>query len=409
MQKAYRRTVILSIIVLSIIVPIPLLAQAPDLNHMHVRAPIRISDATPDPGTPKGILPVQFKAAYGFNRIPNQGKGQTIAIIDAYIDPFLQSDVASYLSYFHLQSCNFHVVTVGHPLNGQGWDLEESLDAEQVCALAPQANVLLFAANSDSLADMLTGVQVATSAPYNATVVSMSWGYHEFQGEQALDSYFCNIFNTNGAVTFVAASGDLGHQQVPYYPSASPCVIAVGGTTLTLSTAVPLANPLALDYGNETTWNDSTGGISPYESGPPWQDGIFPGCGSTGMRCIPDVSSHSNPNPGVPVYDSYGYGGWVQVGGTSIASPDWAAFFTLVNAMRAAANPPKDTLSQAVQDLYAIYESSSYLTDFHDITQGDNNGNCGAACLPGPGYDLVTGIGSYQANVLAPALVAAPN
>jgi len=66
-------------------------------------------------------------------------------------------------------------------------------------------------------------------------------------------------------------------------------------------------------------------------------------------------------------------------------------------------------LSQAVQDLYAIYESSSYLTDFHDITQGDNNGNCGAACLPAPGYDLITGIGSYQANVLAPALVAAPN
>ena len=279
MQKAYRCSVILLVLA-----AIPLLAQVPDLNHMHVRAPIRISDAPPDPGTPKGILPVQFKAAYGFNRIPSQGKGQTIAIIDAYIDPVIQSDVESYLSYFHLQSCNFHVVIVGNPLHGQGWDLEESLDAEQACALAPQANVILFEANSDSLADMLMAVQVATSAPYNATVVSMSWGYHEFQGELELDSYFCNVSNAAGAVTFVAASGDLGHQQVPYYPSASPCVIAVGGTTLALSTAAPLANPLALDYGNETTWGDSTGGISPYESGPPWQDGICsqgaaaPGC-----------------------------------------------------------------------------------------------------------------------------------
>jgi len=387
---------------------VPLLAQGPDLNYMHVSSPLRIS-LPADPVTPKGILPVQFKAAYGFNRIASQGKGQTIAIIDPYIDTNIQSDVEFYLNYFHLQSCNFRQVPVGHPLTGQGWDLEESLDVEQACALAPQATVILFEANSDSLADMLTAVQVATSAPYNATTVSISWGYPEFQGELALDSYFCNISNASGAVTFVAASGDLGHQPVPYYPAASPCVIAAGGTTLVLSTAVPLANPLALDYGHETTWNDSTGGISPFESGTSWQDGIFAGCGSDGMRCIPDISSHSNPNPGVPVYDTYGYGGWVQVGGTSIASPDWAAFFTLVNSLRAAAEPPEGTLSQAAQDLYAIYDSSGYLTYFHDITQGADNGNCGAQCIPGPGYDLITGIGSYQANVLAQALVAAPN
>ena len=388
---------------------VPLLAQGPDLSRMHVHPPIRISDAPADPGSPKGILPVQFKAAYGFNRIPNQGKGQTIAIVDAYVDPHVQSDLEFYLSYFHLQSCNLQIVAVGNPLQGQGWDLEESLDVEQACALAPQANVILFEATSDSLADMLTAVQMASSAPYNATVVSMSWGYIEFQGEQSLDSYFCNISNANGAVTFVAATGDLGHLPVPYYPATSPCVIAAGGTTLALSTALPLSNPLAPDYGHESTWSDSTGGISSFENGTSWQDSIFPGCGSTGMRCIPDISSHSNPNPGVPVYDTYGYGGWVQVGGTSIASPDWAAFFALINSIRAADNPPKGTLSQAVQDLYAIYNSSAYLMNFHDITQGADNGNCGAQCIPGPGYDLITGIGSYQANVLAGALAADPN
>ena len=397
-------------VILLILATIPLVAQGPDLNHMHAYPPIRVADAPADPGTPKGILPVQFKAAYGFNRIPNLGQGQTIAIIDPYIDTHIEADLEYYLNYFHLEGCNLRQVPVGNPLPGaHGWDLEISLDVEQACALAPQATVILMEANSDSLADLLAAVQVATSAPYNATVVSMSWGYPEFQGELELDSYFCNISNANGAVTFVAASGDSGHQQVPFYPAASPCVIAVGGTTLVLSTALPLANPLAFDYGNETTWNDSTGGISVFENGTSWQDGIFAGCGSEGMRCIPDISSHSNPNPGVPVYDTYGYGGWVQVGGTSIASPDWAAFFTLVNSMRAEADPPKGTLSQAVQDLYAIYNSSAYLTDFHDITQGSNNGNCGAQCTPGPGYDLITGIGSYQANALATDLVGEPN
>jgi hypothetical protein len=50
--------------------------------------------------------------------------------------------------------------------------------------------------------------------------------------------------------------------------------------------------------------------------------------------------------------------------------------------------------------LYAIYYSSNYHTSFHDITPGSG---------AGPGSDLATGIGSYQASDLAPALVADPN
>jgi hypothetical protein len=94
------------------------------------------------------------------------------------------------------------------------------------------------------------------------------------------------------------------------------------------------------------------------------------------------------------------------VDGTSVSSPDWAGFFTVVNSMRAAQG--KGTLSQAARDLYAIYYSPNYSANFHDITTG-NNGNCGSQCNAGPGYDLVTGIGTYQANILATALVADPN
>jgi subtilase family serine protease len=400
-----RKSILVSIsLILLLAATVPLVAQKPDLSHIYAYTPIRIAAVNPDNSKPSGIVPSQFRAAYGFNQIPNQGQGQVIALVDAFDDPNIESDLETYQNYFHLGPCNFQKVIVGNPLKGQGWDLEESLDVEQACALAPKASIILVEANSNSFSDLLTAVQVASSAPYNATVVSMSWGGGEFNGEQESDSYFCNISNSNGVVTFVAATGDGGHGTE--YPSVSPCVIAAGGTDLALATGVPLANPMEINYGKETAWVGSGGGISQYEAGLSWQNGIFTGCGTSGMRCVPDIASDSDPGTGVPVYDTYSGYNWIQVGGTSVATPDWGSFFTLVNSMRVTAG--KSTLSQAAQDLYAIYNSSSYLTDFHDITSG-TNGGCGADCTAGPGYDLVTGIGTYKANDLAPALVADPN
>ena len=88
--------------------------------------------------------------------------------------------------------------------------------------------------------------------------------------------------------------------------------------------------------------------------------------------------------------------------GTSISSPDWASFFTLVNSARAGAG--KATLSMAAQDLYTAYYGANYTTDFHDVITG-SNGSCGSQCDTNTGYDLVTGIGSYQANNLYTVLV----
>jgi len=379
-------------------VTLPLMAQAPDPHHMYAHPAIQVANVPQSSGSPTGILPAQYKAAYGFNQIPNQGQGQTIALVDAYDDPNIASDLAFYANYFHLTPCNFQKVKVGNPAEGDGWDLEESLDVEQACALAPAANIILVEANSDSFADLLDAVAVASAAPYNATVVSMSWGGAEFNGEMDYDNYFCHIINGNGQpVTFTAAVG--GACGEPTYPAVSSCVVAVGGTTLALSSAVPLANPLQLDYGVETAYGG--GGISMFEPQPPWQN---PACSqySTLYRCVPDVSADANPATGVPVYDTYSYGGWVEVGGTSVPTSDWAAFFTLVNSLRASQG--KITLSGADPDMYAIYYSSNYLTDFHDITSGG-----GGECQAGPGYNLAAGIGSYQANNLYSPLVADPN
>ena len=156
------------------------------------------------------------------------------------------------------------------------------------------------------------------------------------------------------------------------------------------------------NYGHETAWGGSSGGISTVEPGQSYQNGIFAGCGSTGMRCVPDISSDANPSTGVPVYDTYGYSQWVEVGGTSVSSPDWSAVFAVANSSRATAG--KGPLQNAIADLYTFYNTTQY-ADFHDITSG-TNGSCGADCTAVVGYDLVTGIGSPRVNVLVPALVA---
>ncbi len=124
----------------------------------------------------------------------------------------------------------------------------------------------------------------------------------------------CNIVNGNGLpVTFFASSGDGGHGTG--YPAASPCVISVGGTTLALSTSAPLGNPFLLDYGHENAWTGSSGGVSIYEPQTSYQN---PACAtwSTTNRCIPDIARWPS---NIPVYDTYSYGGWVVVGGTSVS------------------------------------------------------------------------------------------
>ena len=96
----------------------------------------------------------------------------TIALIDAFDQPNIASDLAAYQAQFHLTPCNFQKVKVGNPVGDTGWGLEISLDVEQACALAPRANIILVEANSNNDTDLYAAVQVASSSPYNATTIS---------------------------------------------------------------------------------------------------------------------------------------------------------------------------------------------------------------------------------------------
>lgn len=333
-----------------------------------------------------GYKPSQIRTAYGLTSITNKGAGQIIGIVDAYDNPNAETDLGVFTTQFSLPPCTtangcFKKIYASgtKPPTNTGWAGEISLDIEWSYAIAPKAKVILVEAASASNAALLHAVDVAVQN--GATVISMSWSGGEYSAEVSSDSHF----NVSGVV-FCASSGDSGHGVG--YPAASPYVVAVGGTTLHTGTGGT--------WQSETAWNGSGGGASKYESEPSYQASAQ----TTGKRGVPDVSSDANPSTGVAVYSKTGWGGWGVIGGTSVSSPTWAGVFAIANSSRKAAG--KSLLTQPQFLLYPAAE-----TDYHDITSG-SNGSCGTQCTAGAGYDFVTGVGSPKANLLIPALVAAP-
>jgi subtilisin-like proprotein convertase family protein len=345
-----------------------------------------------------GYTPSRIRKAYGvdqimFGNIVGDGTGQTIAIIDAYDYPTAFADLQTFDAQFGLPdppsfmrvaqdgSTNYPSTDPNSPnTSTPTWEWEAALDIEWTHAMAPGANIILVEAASSGFSSMVqAGVNWARNQP-GVSVISMSFGSSEFGGENTFDSYFTTPAGHPG-VTFVASTGDNGNPGE--YPSFSPNVVAVGGTSLFTDGAG--------NYSGESGWSGSGGGISQYESKPSYQSSVT---ASSTQRTIPDVAMDADPGTGVAVYDSYDFGagnGWITVGGTSLAAPLFAGFVAITNQGRVAAGlPPLDGPSQTLPNLY-----NAPASDFHDVTTG-SNGSTSA----GPGYDLVTGLGTPVANNL---------
>jgi hypothetical protein len=326
--------------------------------------------------------PAQIDQAYGINLLSNTGAGQTIYIVDAYNDPDIASNLATFDSEFGLAappSFTVHEMS-SRVANSSSWGVEESLDVEWSHAIAPQANIVLVEATSSSNANLFAAVNYATTS--GAKIVSMSWGGTDASSDTSYNSDF-----EHAGVTYIASAGDSASEIE--YPAASPYVLAVGGTSLTLTTSNA--------YSSESAWSDGGGGVSKYEALPGYQSSF--GITNSG-RSIPDVAWDANPDTGVYVYDSFvrGGGGWYEVGGTSVGAPSWAGIVALAD-QKASTPLTTDSLTSRVE-YSAASTSSLYASNYHDITTGSN---CHAA---GVGYDLATGIGSPQANNLVPWLSA---
>jgi hypothetical protein len=268
-------------------------------------------------------------------------------------------------------------------------DAEQVLDIVQSIGMAPGlSQVRVYIGNSD--VDILSKI----ASENLANEVSISWAWTP-DDPSSVDQFFEEMA-TQGQSVF-AASGDYGaySPNMPYYfPAEDAWVTAVGGTHLLTNGPGGLATV-------ETAWTQSGGGVSPDQIPiPEWQAGITNSSNqaSSTLRNVPDVAMEAD-------FDNWFcnmgecLGG---LGGTSFASPRWAAFMALVNEQAlAAGDPPAGFINPGI---YATGLSPDYGSQFHDVLSGESNFEPGYGFYAVPGYDLVTGWGSPTGQNLIDAL-----
>ncbi len=245
-----------------------------------------------------GLTPADLQAAYDLPS-KTRGAGQIIAIVDAYDNPHVASDLQVYRKTFGLGTAKFAKYNqLGQQKNyppqcpsaSLGWCLEIDLDVEMVSASCPKCTIWLLEANNNNNKNLYAAV--ARAAEIGAHIISNSYG-----GGGGGASF--GDFAKSG-VTYLASAGDFGYGMQD--PADYDSVVSVGGTVLSKKGS---------SY-SERVWPLSGSGCSVVGK-PPWQRD--PGCGE---RTGNDVSAVAE---NVAEYDSFGYTGWFTVGGTSVGSP----------------------------------------------------------------------------------------
>ena len=363
------------------------------------------SGASPHTGSgPTGTyIGNDFRSAY----VPGTtltGTGQSVGLVE--FDGFFPSDITAYENLIGLTGNAPRVVVV--PVDGgigsPGFSSDEvSLDIEMVLSMSPGVSaVYVYETPPDTSlwVDMLSRM----ADDDLSSQLSSSWG----GGEQPNPSAEL-IFEQMAlqGQSFFQASGDScaynnANNPIPF-PSDSPHITLVGGTTLTM-------NGNAASYASETVWNwgtefgidgeGSSGGISSLYSIPSWQTNINMTLrgGSQTARNVPDVALTADN-----VWVIYGGGQSGSFGGTSCAAPLWAAFTALVNQQ--AVSSGKASVGFLNPTLYSIANGANYANDFHDVTAGNNEWSGSRnRFVAFANYDLCTGLGSPNGMNLINAL-----
>jgi uncharacterized repeat protein (TIGR01451 family) len=352
---------------------------------------------TPNAGTGSGFKgeywPVDLRNAY-LPGVTLNGAGQSIGLLE--FDGYYASDIASYVSQTGSPSVPLTNVLLDSFSGAAGANnIEVALDIEMAIAFAPGlSRIMVYEGTmpNDILNQMATDNQ--------AKQLSSSWTWSGYSNTPSMQQIF-QQYATQGQ-SFFNASGDTGASTGTIeYPADDTNITIVGGTTL-FTTGPGGA------WSSETVWSTfpsqadaSSGGISPTNAIPVWQQGIdmTANQGSTSFRNVPDVAYVAD-NLFIMANNGTSY----SAGGTSAATPLWAAFTALVNQQAVAGGHP--TVGFLNPALYAIGKGATYNANFHDITTG-NNTNVGSPNLyfAVPGYDLCTGwgtpTGSSLINVLA--------
>lgn len=367
-----------------------------------------------------GFTPNQFRTAYGIDDLHQQGhhgEGITMALVEG--SSFDQSNIDTFAECFGITDpVKPDVVQLG------GGTLKKSgepfLDIETILMIAPKLSGLyVFQADLQSLADWVT-LFAAPLDPKNTggvpvQILSASLGNCEIHwGGTAIHmlEYVFMSGAASGVHEFISA-GDSGSSTCYHhdkktktisaeYPASSLYVTGVGGTNLALNTDNTIMG--------EGVWNDQDfpppynqkpgaggGGESQFLKRPSWQTGTnIPGA----LRTTPDVAFFADPFPGYVINDSLR--GWFDDGGTSAATPFFAASMALVLQ---AAGENNVTLDLTYRMIYNLANSGAYDEVFQDVIIGNNDLFDVGCCVAGPRYDMASGWGSLNISSLARALL----
>jgi subtilase family serine protease len=332
------------------------------------------------------------------NTAAASGAGETIVIAGAYA--WRDTDNTAFNGQWGLpqlpagsaQVCTGPSTSSGCKFSSQD-SIEIALDVEYAHGTAPAARILNYMSASTSMADFTTMYnRIVTDNPGH--LVSTSWGACEVGVSTASQLTDDNIFANANAIgqSWFAASGDNGSRDCSGIlgvdnPANSPHVIGVGGTRPACKSGLTPSSPACGGYGSETAWSGSGGGVSQLFARPAFQSGCGVPAGT--RRLVPDVALEADTSPGNYVVEN---GSWWIVGGTSDAAPQWAGLAAALAQQRGG------PLGNPGALLYGLCGTAA----LHDVTSG-SNGDYAA----GVGYDLVTGLGSFDARSLLAAVTPA--
>lgn len=338
-----------------------------------------------------------MRAAY-YGGTTLTGAGQSLGLLE-----FAGTDLADLTTYYTNAHQTNNVPITLLSVDGvttsclarQGCDdTEQTLDMTQALGMAPgMSSLVMYIGNGNTVDDVGILNAMATANPLNAQL-SSSWAWNP--ADPSTDDPIFQEFATQGQNLFEASGDDANWKTAPFvWPADDPFLVAVGGTDLTTSSA---GGPWA----SESAWSDGGGGVSPNGFAiPSWQQAAANGCSkcSKTLRNGPDVSANANFTFYVCADQTTCTAN--EFGGTSFAAPMWAGYLALANQQAVSNGEP--TLGFINPAVYTIGESSSYTTDFHDVTTGSNG-------FPATtGYDLATGWGSPNGANLINALVGTGN